>query len=125
MKARKFLAALGLTLSAATANAVVLTFDDLPAGTTVTNQYAGLGVTFTPFLVDGFAPFVVTSPNAGLAGPTLITATFAFDVNSVSAHFFDTEVGSILAVFNAYDVDGNFLGASRPFRRQIRLQAWN
>ena len=57
----KFLLLTGLVLAAATARAELITFDDLPSGTTLGNQYAG--ATFTPGIggltVPTLPPFMV------------------------------------------------------------------
>ncbi len=45
--------AAGLSLAAAQASAITITFNELSAGTTLANQYAGLGAVFTPNAFTG------------------------------------------------------------------------
>jgi hypothetical protein len=56
-------AATGLLLTAAQAGATTIDFDELSPGVTLSNQYAGLGVTFSP---DAFSnPLDPDDPNFG------------------------------------------------------------
>ncbi len=55
-----FAAACGLLMAATQASAVTITFEDLAEGTTLSNQYAALGVIFSPNAFSG--PNVNSSP---------------------------------------------------------------
>jgi hypothetical protein len=102
-----------MLLSAASAQATVITFDEYSAGTVLTNEYAALGVTFTgPALVYTQPPFYVSSPNGLAAGGTTITASFSSDVSHVSAYFLDSEGGSNVGTMSAYDINNILLGSA-------------
>jgi len=102
------------------AKATVIGFDalDTSAGpVAVTNQFAGVGVTFSDLIVISGAPFVSSSPNAGVINDEApasltVTAAFAADVTAISAIFFDTEVGSLLVSMEAFDIFDNSLGTT-------------
>ncbi len=101
------------------ANAANLTinFDDLPAGTFVTNQYAALGVTFSSpggALASPFVGEASSQPNylVGLdpstqAGLFPISADFATDVSSVSVTLIS--VGNATVTAKAFARSGSVL----------------
>ena len=100
-----------LLLSAASAQAIVITFDEYAAGTVLTNEYAALGVTFSgPALVYSQPPFYTSTPNGLAAGGATITASFSSNVSHVSAYFFDSEGGSNVGSMSAYDINNILLG---------------
>jgi hypothetical protein len=106
-------AAVAFTLSAAAASAGVINFDDLRgdrlgAGELVTNQYAGMGVTFSDSFTGGAhaenflgtlmpgssSPNVLwTDQGGGSASPQFLQVNFATAVTSVSA-LFGTSLGA-------------------------------
>ena len=64
-----YLGLLAVLLSPMAANGTLITFDDLASGTPLTNQYAGLGVTFDG-IEDGssFAPVFCVLPTTVITG---------------------------------------------------------
>ncbi len=111
---------LGLVFLTTSAKATVIGFNalDTSAGSVaVTNQFAGLGVTFSDLIVVDGTPFFSSSPNSGVIddgapASLTVTATFAADVTAISAIFFDTEVGSLLVSIEAFDISDNSLGTT-------------
>lgn len=110
-----------LLMSVGSARATVIGFDSLDASSgpvSVTNQYAGLGVTFSGlYITEGSAPYVLSHPNVGVINDEtpyslLVTAVFAGDVGSVSALFFDSNVGTNLVTMKAYDASDSLLGTT-------------
>ncbi|MGH7242744.1 MAG: hypothetical protein ACREJD_04945 [Phycisphaerales bacterium] len=112
-------AALVLGLSAAKAEVVVINFEDLAPNTSVTSQYASLGVHFStsPIVapngvlhssVEVFSyPFGnFGTKAAGLWGSAILLA-FDSDVSNFSVLMNDTERGTLLGRVRAYDVHGN------------------
>lgn len=111
--------ALGATL--AQAEIVKIDFEDLADSTSVTNQYAYLGVHFsmTPIVdpsgtyhssveVFSYAKGDFGTRAAGLwASPVLIT--FDSDVSNFSVLMNDTERGSLLGSVRAYDASGKLI----------------
>lgn len=132
MNVRSTLLAAGLFLTAASAQATVVTFDDLSLTNNVgysfptanvTEQYASLGVHFSGATFSAFnyflpaasypgSPASFNNPSniAGLLFSNVITATFDQAVSNVSLLFADTEIGSFLGNLRAFDAAGNLLG---------------
>jgi hypothetical protein len=114
-----------IALQSAFANTVTtINFDDLAAGTAVTNQYAGLGVTFSNALTwdlssfAGVSPPIAISDTAGTFMPlptSPVVATFSLPVTGVSLTGID--VGANGFLFRAYDaeVGGNLLASTQVF----------
>jgi hypothetical protein len=69
-----FLAA-GLALACAQASATTLTFEDLAAGTVLSNQYAALGATFSPNAFTGPGTSTSGEPWSGLTDMTIVSST--------------------------------------------------
>lgn len=69
-----FLAA-GLTLACAQASATTLSFEDLAAGTTLSNQYAALGATFSPNAFTGTGSSTSGEVWASNADMTIVLST--------------------------------------------------
>jgi hypothetical protein len=65
----------GSLLMASQAGAVTINFDDLTAGTSVSNQYAGLGVTFSPNAFSGAGSSGSGQPWASNTDMTIASAT--------------------------------------------------
>ena len=92
--------------------ATIINFDNLAGGTTVTNQYAGLGVTFSgtnsPITSDSFTGSYgsLASDTILLSGggsPSIINLIFSSVVGYVSADIIFRDTGEVasLQVFNA------------------------
>jgi len=112
---------LALSGAPSVAHATVITFDSLDTSSgpvAVTNQYAGLGVTFSGlFATASVAPYFSSPSNVGNINDEspfslLVTATFAGDVTDVSAVFFDSNVGTNLVTMTAYDAADALLGTT-------------
>jgi hypothetical protein len=104
MKSHRFasLAAAGLLCAATQASAVTLTFDDLVEGATLSNQYAGLGVVFSP---NAFSGANSNSTSQGWATNTGMTVT-ASDLGVVGLPVLAG--GKLLHSFTNYqDEDGD------------------
>lgn len=95
--------------------AVVINFDDLDASAgpvIVASQYSAEGVIFDGLAVIEALPGQASSvPNAGVINDEapfnlLVIAIFSSDMDSVSAFFSDTEVGSQLVIKRAFDAGG-------------------
>ena len=70
------LAAVAASLSASQAAAAVsITFEDLVAGTTLSNQYTGLGATFSPNAFSGAGSSTSGKPWAGNTDMTVVSST--------------------------------------------------
>ncbi|MBX3390385.1 MAG: PEP-CTERM sorting domain-containing protein [Phycisphaeraceae bacterium] len=123
MNCKLVLGVLSLVLGGALAQAeiVKIDFEDLAASTSVTNQYAHLGVHFsmTPIVdpsgtyhsaveVFSYAKGDFGTKAAGLwASPVLIT--FDSAVSNFSVLMSDTERGSLLGSVRAYDANGKLI----------------
>ncbi len=111
----KFLSTLvvaGLSLSALSSQATVLTFDAYAPGTILTNEYAAQGVNFTGnALVYTQAPFYVSPVNGLAAGGAVFSAVFDWDIDNVEATFLDSEIGSNVGSMLAYDFNNVLLGS--------------
>jgi hypothetical protein len=115
MKTLKQLAMGGILLAACgTASAVIIDFDSLASGTTVTNQFAGDGVTFSGTnspLTDGnfqssYGP--LASGNilrSGGGTPNVIDLDFSIAVDTVAGDIIFRETGFVatLEVFDSLD----------------------
>ncbi|MBS0187729.1 MAG: hypothetical protein JSS51_06650 [Planctomycetes bacterium] len=117
--AAALLAALPL---AANAEVVNINFEDLPAPSLVTNQYASLGVQFstspTVDLRGGYHDSVEIINYGGLGSfgsraaslwSSPITLTFDSDVSNFSVLMNDTERGTLLGSVRAYDASGHLI----------------
>jgi hypothetical protein len=115
-------AALTVALSAAHAELVAITFEDLAAGTALTSQYAPLGVQFStsPFLDSGgvlrssveVLEYEVGSFRTNAVGlsTNAITLNFDSDVSNFSVVMRDTDRGTLLGRIRAYDSQGRLMG---------------
>ncbi|MBS0189560.1 MAG: hypothetical protein U0573_09015 [Phycisphaerales bacterium] len=116
----KLLCAAALLLGGATAVAdtVVINFETLAAGSTVSSQYAALGVHFSTTPATDpqgmtHAGIDVTQAPGGSFGTrsanlwtSAVIIAFDYDVTSFSVLVEDTERGSLLATARAYDAKG-------------------
>jgi hypothetical protein len=104
--------ACGLLLAAAQASAVTITFEDLAEGATLSNQYAGLGVVFSPNAFSGPNNNSTTEPWATNTGMTITGTDFGPSVglpllvsgkvlHSFGNYFAENGDPSILATFSA------------------------
>ncbi|MBX3381323.1 MAG: PEP-CTERM sorting domain-containing protein [Phycisphaeraceae bacterium] len=111
----------------ACAEVVVINFEDLAAPTSVTEQYAALGVHFstTPVVdtkgvlhnsveVFSYALGSFGTKAAGIWGSP-ITLTFDSDVSNFSVLMNDTERGTLLGSVRAFDAKGNQIGLVTDF----------
>jgi len=115
-------ALLAAASAAANAEVVLINFENLAAPTSVTNQYAPLGVHFsaTPVVdlkgvlhntveVFSYGGGAFGTRAAGLwGGPILIT--FDSEVSNFSVLMNDTEGGTLLGSIRAFDSNGNLMG---------------
>jgi hypothetical protein len=120
-------AAAGLLFTAAPAGAVTITFDDLADGTTLSNQYAALGVVFSPNAFSGAnsnstaeswatnTGMTVTDTDLGLAGTPFLASGkllhsfgdfFAEDGDPSMLATFSTPVSTFSADFAGIDSSG-------------------
>jgi hypothetical protein len=119
--------AAGLLLAAAQAGAATITFEDLADGTTLSNQYAALGVVFSPNVFSGAntnstsepwatnTGMTVTGADLGLAGVPLLAGGkllhsysnfLAEDGDPSMLATFSTPMNSFSADFAGIDASG-------------------
>jgi len=132
-------AAAALLAVATQAQAVTIDFESLAVGTVLSNQFAGLGVTFTPNAfsgntpppptIDGWAPntdmTVVSSTGAdvgGLGSPSLVSGNI---LRSFAGWFGETGSPSFAAVFSTpvNTFSATFAGVNNP--AETRLFVYN
>lgn len=98
----------GLLLAGARAQAVTIDFDDLTAGTTLSNQYAGIGAVFTANAFSGAGTSTSGQNWATNTDMTIVSATGP-DTNNLGTPTLAT--GMILGSYNGWldeDGDGSF-----------------